>query len=248
MIDALGFKGMWERNGIDRVLAKMHSLKNGAEASVDMHDSFYTPRAIFLSDMLVVGFQAKAVAMASGPRDALLVFHAAARAVWMIEGALQQEPRFAYRGCITFGGFELDDPFIIGPAIDEAAESCEKAEGAFVWLTPSALAVWEDFPLALQHQHACLTPCCVPLKDGTSRETQAVSPLDPLHEPTRRKATATALLSTFDVGRDAMSPSVRTKKQNTAAFLDTLMAEDGLRVDRAPATAPARRVIRPRPA
>ena len=53
--------------------------------------------------------------------------------------ALQEAPALAYRGCIAFGEFDMEEGFVIGGAVDEAAEHMEKAEGAFIWCAPSAL-------------------------------------------------------------------------------------------------------------
>jgi hypothetical protein len=42
------------------------------------------------------------------------------------------------RGCISFGEHLSEGNFIAGPAVDEAAEYMNMAEGAFIWLLPSA--------------------------------------------------------------------------------------------------------------
>jgi hypothetical protein len=40
---------------------------------------------------------------------------------------------------VAFGDFLIEEPFILGPAVDEAAEAERVPEGAFVWLCPSPL-------------------------------------------------------------------------------------------------------------
>ena len=79
MMDALGFKGIWDDEGRDRaedVLAKMQAMKAVAREDVQKFDAFHTPRAIFLSDTVIVGFEAMGTldGLSSVPRsDALRV-------------------------------------------------------------------------------------------------------------------------------------------------------------------------------
>lgn len=47
-------------------------------------------------------------------------------------------PSLVYRGVVSVGSFAIDETFILGPAVDEAAELMDLADGPFVWLSPSA--------------------------------------------------------------------------------------------------------------
>jgi hypothetical protein len=55
---------------------------------------------------------------------------------------IEDDPCLVLRGCISFGPHICDGNFIIGPAVDEAAEYMNIAEGAFVWLLPNAEAIF----------------------------------------------------------------------------------------------------------
>jgi hypothetical protein len=50
------------------------------------------------------------------------------------------------RGCITYGKYEHNTTktgsFIVGPAVDDAAENMEVSQGAFVWLQPEAAVLY----------------------------------------------------------------------------------------------------------
>jgi len=59
----------------------------------------------------------------------------------VVAAALRTKPFLAFRGALSFGKFDIDSEgrFLVGPAIDDAAEHHELAQGAFLWLTPAAL-------------------------------------------------------------------------------------------------------------
>jgi hypothetical protein len=50
-----------------------------------------------------------------------------------------------FRGCVTYGSHLVRDSFFLGPAVDEAAEAFENAQGAFAWLTPDASDFYEEY-------------------------------------------------------------------------------------------------------
>lgn len=236
MMGALGFKSIWERDGSiisSQVLAKMHAMRKVTEREHDVVDVFAATKATFLSDTVVVGIEIKEPLTKSAHRDAMAVFHAACRALWMVTVALEREPRLAYRGCITFGRFEIDGPFVLGPAIDEGAKWHEEADGAFIWLAPSAEAVWQAAPPSLQPEHArVLIPYVVPLKatrDCGARQapTHVVTPLDPVLPPEVKKESARRLLATFDVGHGPAQPDVQRKRRHTQELVRSLLGPDG---------------------
>jgi hypothetical protein len=231
MIDALGFKDVWEREGNDvspQVLAKMHAMRKVTERDHEVHDTLVATKATFLSDSVVVGIGAREPVRKSATRDAMAVFQAACRALWMTTVALEREPRLAYRGCITFGRFEIDGPFILGPAIDEAAKWHDGADGAFVWLSPSAETVWQATPPQPDHARI-LMPYAVPIKGGRDcgdceARTHVVSPLDPDLPPEAQRESAKRLLATFDVGPGPMQADVQRKRWHTEKLVQSVLA------------------------
>jgi len=67
-----------------------------------------------------------------------LVWLIAASTIKILDLFLEGDPNLLLRGCITYGEHEKRENFIVGPAVDDAAENFEVAQGAFVWLHPTA--------------------------------------------------------------------------------------------------------------
>ena len=128
----------------------------------------------------------------------------------------------AYRGCISFGEYEMDGRFILGPAVNDAAEHYELGESAAVWLTPTALALWNKAAPQLDSSTArSLRPCAVPLKTGGTFVSVAANPFYN-HKLSRadRQRWIQSVLSSFS------GPiSVHVKRQNTEKALADFDAE-----------------------
>jgi hypothetical protein len=135
-------------------------------------------------------------------------------------------PPLAYRGCVACGEFDIDDIFVLGPAIDEAAEMASQAEGAFVWLTPRTRDLFEalqipgtgEFAPHLPSYHAVFNSLApfhnVPLKKGNHLLTRVINPLAAWRPEVRSDLTS-RLMQTFD-SRDIV---VQEKASNTREFL-----------------------------
>jgi len=147
MIDALGFKGIWDGADPSVILRKMGALKQAAESDIKGVKLGHVrgAKVAFLSDTIVIGVASgQPVGRGPGPNkrgNVRAIMQAAFQTASVLAAALEEAPRLAYRGCLTFGEFEIDGPFVLGPAIDEAATHYECADGAFVWLTPKAKAI-----------------------------------------------------------------------------------------------------------
>jgi hypothetical protein len=87
------------------------------------------------------------------------------------------EPTIVYRGIVTAGMFTIQKNLLLGPAVDEAADLMDVADGPFVWLSPTARRLkhfmleqgeddWER--LTLKHP--------IPLKGGQRLPTRALNP------------------------------------------------------------------------
>jgi len=129
---------------------------------------------------------------------------------------------------LSVGDFQIEDEFVIGPAIDEAAELANAAEGAFCWMTPGTCAQFD----AIYHEwqeFARQTPGCpsqeyvetlaprykIPLKNGGFCESRVVNPLAACR-PEHREKFVKELLNTF-VPLD--NGAVMRKHENTQQFL-----------------------------
>lgn len=250
MFDALGFKGVWERAEQAQppwdVLGKLEGLMPHADEVQGAADDAIrtlkergqladaTTCRIFLSDTIAFGCWAQP-APGQDPRQAsmmALVVVCNFIGNLMARAAQSPEPRFAYRGCVTYGRFDMRSSFIVGPAVDEAAIEADRAEAAFVWLAPSALQVtsYEDPWL--------LRSWAVPLKgrrneSATERRTLVVSPYVGV-QPESYAGLHASIMSTFEGAKT----DVTAKKNNTKAFLDAelarLQADAGTSPEQAP--------------
>ncbi|MFI5300509.1 MAG: hypothetical protein ACHREM_20675, partial [Polyangiales bacterium] len=98
--------------------------------------------------------------------DWLILYVLAAQVAGLIQHGLSDGPPLTYRGCIAFGEYHVEGPFIIGQAVDDAGEGHEAAEGAIVWLHATALAV----------------------TDGHVQGTRGSTPFVPLNVPLKRRS------------------------------------------------------------
>jgi hypothetical protein len=201
ILDALGFKEIWKRENPDVVLGKLRSLRDSFVGDMARTQSAFpamlgsegmTRQAAFLSDSLIVGVSVASGGVgALGPiptavggfpdlvrqdhalRDLLLSLSR------LLDLAASAAPRLSYRGAIACGEFEFDDVFVLGEAVDEAASVASHADGAFVWLAPSASEVHEELanlnPFSMYFD-ALAPQYDVPLKTGGYREVKSSKP------------------------------------------------------------------------
>ncbi len=142
LIDCLGFKGVWQRGEADTVLRELRAIMNGAQDALN-HGIFSMARekgarlrVSFLSDTVVIGADAaRSIALSNSDRGRLIII-ASQVAQYASAKLLQMSTPLASRGCVTYGLFDMNDTFLIGPAIDRAAELHEMAQGAFIWVAP----------------------------------------------------------------------------------------------------------------
>jgi hypothetical protein len=131
-------------------------------------------------------------------------------------------PALIYRGAITIGRFAIDENFLLGPAVDEAAELMDLAEGPFVWLAPSANRMkevitgsngpkWSD--MVFQYR--------VPLKGGRVFPTRVVKPFFSCSSAERKTAEANILHA-----MDAPQIDVAVKRGNAQAFFAAVRSRE----------------------
>jgi hypothetical protein len=235
MFDALGFKGIWARaqkadppwdvlGKLEKLVTEANDVRGAIEegvASIEQSGELKNAqvRTLFLSDTIMVGAWADdPTGTAPGnPEWAALTAVAHIAASLLSRAANAPDPRLVYRGCISVGEFDIRPPFVVGPAVDEAAELANSAEAALVWLAPSAKRVIDS---AVSHEELdVLRSWQVPLKSGQRFSTYVVSPYSGVTEQSwvdLRLAIRLALSSPqFDV---------QIKAQNTTEFLDHELA------------------------
>lgn len=239
ILDALGVKGIWKRESPEAILSKLRALRSVVVGDISKAQQAFpkmvgtesmTRHAAFLSDSLVIGvsvqpggigFLGPIPPVTGGFPDLVRQDHSLRDLLFtltrLLNVAVAEPPRLAYRGTIACGAFEFDDVFVLGPAIDEAAELASRADGAFVWFAPSAMEVHRQF--AQFHSYmpffdTLAPPYAVPMKGGEIIATRSLNPFAE-HEPESREVLLDALLSTFASTSDA----VRRKRENTESFL-----------------------------
>jgi hypothetical protein len=173
----------------------------------------------FLSDTVFLGVVHKSSAeLQSGASEEMLdafAVNAAARFIAnAIRLAARGEPAWAYRGAIAVGDFETEpsSSFFVGPAVDEAAECMNAAQGGFVWVTPRARSIVVAANAGTGGSP--LTQWRVPLKGRGELDTFVVSPFEAQNAADRRQ-TLSDILATFN--RPTLDVAI--KKQNTERFL-----------------------------
>lgn len=234
VLDALGFKGIWGRSGVDSdvVLENLRRLADNVEAGLkalaermgaaDQVRVVSNTELIAFSDSIILLTAAELKEqLPASEQDAQLIRDFVAlqgtcyAASTIIVGGAILNPPLVYRGALSFGEFSRADRFAIGPAVDEAASMESLAEAAIVWLTPSALHVAEHLP---QEYLPAVVDSPVPLKGGNTFRTTVVNPLAVCQEYSQTVEPRTVVERTLNWMRSEREIGVAVKSQNTEAF------------------------------
>lgn len=234
MLDALGFKGIWNRLRVEDLVQHLLELKAVATQDGDSLLGMAMPLDYdirFFSDTIVIAASVPAQMEDLSKNESDIVtsafaLEAVCSLVQLTVARAAMSIPLSYRGSITVGSFEIAESFILGPAIDDAAEGERLAEGAFVWFLPEAMKCYEAAGEIHQKQGRVLagnierltTTYIVPLKGGRLAETRVINPLA---NPGRLQRTEiltmrSRLISSFT----RTDPAVEAKRTNTEAFLD----------------------------
>lgn len=151
LLDCLGFKGIWNGNtDAAEIIEFMNRTKIESEQwpVLSLWRSNYGDKL-----RLSIAFVSDTVAISAAPASDFKVEPWAQGLLVQVVSHLCLEviKRFAitgpkpllFRGCIVYGRHLVHDSFFLGPAVDEAAELFGTSQGAFVWLTPAAAALYE---------------------------------------------------------------------------------------------------------
>lgn len=238
-IDAIGFKGIWKKTSdASIVLSRMEEIRSFANYWIQLENQAAGPPLFGMkfelrafSDTLAFLMYLEDETLPDVAKDDpegylklrkyLLVKKCVLLMSQVIGIALEENKLpFLYRGSIALGDIYENSFAFVGPAVDEAGSYFEQAEGAFVFLCPSAMQALapklgsnasEYFPFAVKYE--------VPLKDGSKIGTYAVNPLlysgclrtvDGVFDPVSQRI--------LDFIGEA--PQLRSKRQNTEDFLN----------------------------
>ena len=143
MLDCLGFKGFWARHpkGVENLAAFLQKMQAAVTAILKEQELFISPRITtelrFLSDTVIISakwnLSAEENPLDADEQEALLILSTVSSCVAVIKHFSSR--RLLLRGHVTYGPHEIVDNFIIGEAVDRAAELAEISDGAFIWLS-----------------------------------------------------------------------------------------------------------------
>ncbi len=215
ILDALGFKGIWQRSDPRQIIDKMQVAKR-AEAAFARHG--FQPQILFLSDTVVIACRQGE----SETRQALMFV--CMRVAYFLSSMLTDgKPPMVYRGAIAAGRYLIEDNILLGPAVDEAAEAEKQPRGPFVWLTQSARGLLpRRFRNALSHGDPVestfyLMPYRVPLLGQRVEDTYIVPP-----------TVAVAGVQAIGSGlRQAVTDAPVEKRRHTEDLIDALNCHYG---------------------
>jgi hypothetical protein len=151
LIDCLGFKGIWNRTDPTLVIEKLLNIeeivsKEIVALKIPLNDK-YGPVCVnvrLLSDTVAISLKFDDEIL-DEERKGLLITYMCYSVGQILSMFIEEEPVLVLRGCISFGQHISKGNFIVGPAVDDAAEYMNIAEGAFVWLLPNAAEIYENY-------------------------------------------------------------------------------------------------------
>lgn len=244
ILDAMGFKGIWKRHRVNAILAKLERLVKIAgkleefwgdtkhiEGQTLTDDGTYKPMTFvleqpnlsikFMSDTIVIG----SVAKSTDDEDMAGSLWNVARMCALVAYLGRRPPasRLLYRGTIASGKFLMSENFLIGEAIDEAAELFELSQIPCTWLAPSAVCVLDEqghstpgvaepISHSILWYNQLINNVPVPVKGGSSCDTWCVQPYHGLFRSGRKE-----ILNAF--GRRPLAFEIDLKRQATEQWL-----------------------------
>lgn len=233
LLDPLEFKGVRKEDpqGRDSVREKMCSFRKAVEESLNGLEKHYESyetypacgvrpnfKLLFLSDTIIFAawYENRE---ASDPVSSITAVCGVLPSI--LCRAVQQPPELAYRGCVAVGEFAVLENFLTGPAIDEATEHHQLADGAFVYLAPSALGA--VCHVDARNLEIVTLKFRVPLTNGCQFETRVINPFSSLVDHAKHEAFRESLIQTFNDS----NPTVAVMNQNTQSMLQRAMRVTG---------------------
>jgi hypothetical protein len=148
LMDCLGFRGIWKKIDPELLLKKLRGIGRRIQPHIMNGIPFHLLRRDFiitaslLSDSVAISLRYEDFDR-QGEREKnyeknYLVWLICASTIKVLDLYLKEEPNLILRGNITYGKHANEGNFIVGPAVDDAVGNMEKAQGAFVWLDPTA--------------------------------------------------------------------------------------------------------------
>jgi len=213
---------------LDQIKVWVNELVEGENArdGVDLWRNLET-RAQLFSDTIIVtsplpppgNTEAAALEDYDAIRRYMLLRYMVLMVTKVATAAVKGELSLLYRGCVGCGEYDRNDFAVLGPAVNETAELYEAADGAFVFLSPSARDTYNSRPGLLAHAiFPYFVEYPIPLKVGKALDTFALNPLLFTGQAAVADVKARFLAAFGDPAQ--MSTAVQAKFENTRTFLD----------------------------
>ena len=153
-LDCLGFKGVWNRGVapdlivgfLERAQEDADNLPMSKMAKARLPNIDHS--IVFISDTVAVSNVFKTPPPDPELGIGYLVDLTAQLAILLAQTFATAPMPLVFRGAITCGPHIAKKSFVLGPAVDLAAELAPASQGAFVWLHPQASAAaqkWRSF-------------------------------------------------------------------------------------------------------
>lgn len=238
LVDCLGWKGIWKRSPESEIalIHKIEKIPNVVETWLEDWRSkeqnefrAIETKILLISDTVAVSIRQKDSQPSDSLDQAYLIRAAAMSVIRSQKLFLTDEPPIAMRGCLSYGKHAVIGNFIVGEAVDETAEYNEIAEGALMWLLPSAVNLTNQGGQLLHDIGALFIPHDIPLKGGARLNSLVVNPLYLDYSAEERQGT----ISRYDESMSGVDRlDVWLKRQNTFEFLRAAEAASSAHEDR----------------
>lgn len=157
LLDCLGFKGIWERYDPQAIIQKLRAIEKIIEKDCSplasgfaiINSKRIVTKVKLLSDTVALSVTFHNAHNESESNANYLLGFISLLIVRINSHFLLHEPHLVLRGCVTFGDHLFEENFILGPAVDRAAEYEKLPNGAFIWLDPKATELYRQNKLAV---------------------------------------------------------------------------------------------------
>jgi hypothetical protein len=170
LVDCLGFTGIWKRGDyrsaeqrkeyqqllLEKLKMVRQEVPKLVKSGVRPYKYFSDPVVVgvyMLSDSVAISLQYDEDLPPKGRYKNYLVWLICEATIKVLDRFRKDKPELVLRGCITYGEHVSEGNFIVGPAVDDAAENMEVAQGAFVWLHPTA---WNKYRQCIKTTEATI--------------------------------------------------------------------------------------------
>jgi hypothetical protein len=225
LIDALGFKGIWNRVEPSRVINTLRCFREVIDELTS--DLDYWPTSVSFHAQVVSGslILATSTSNTSLEDDQQMVELLGVAVSATLRATLLSDLPLAFRGHLAVGSGFVEDGILIGEPVDVAAANYNRPDLACVWLCPQACQVVES--INPKERNAFWVSYNVPLvkerlasTESATIPTLALNPLGFTPVRARHQELIDRTQSAFDNGQIPSDVDLQTKLSHTRDFLE----------------------------